>query len=203
MLPILPRNCRQCAQFLTSTSLPAQDLHCGSCLKTPPPFDATYALFPYFPPIIGLIRQLKFKHQLTHAKALAELLLQQIKTDWYKHKPLPDLLIPVPLHPYRLRERGFNQAIEIAKPIAKALDIPLDLHGMQRIKPTAVQSSLPAKERGRNMANAFALNRDYSALSVCLIDDVITTGHTISACARLLKQNGAKHIDVWCCARRG
>ena len=91
---------------------------CGACLKNPPPFDLTHALFPYQPPIMQLIIALKFQHQLSYAQALGEWLTQAIQQGWYRHQPLPDLIIPVPLHPRRLRERGFNQALEIARPIA-------------------------------------------------------------------------------------
>ncbi|MBV9575689.1 MAG: ComF family protein [Gammaproteobacteria bacterium] len=202
-LPILPQACRQCAQFLPAMQATPIPLICGMCLQHSPPFEATYALFPYAPPISNLIIQLKFHHQLSHANALGELLVQKIIHDWYQTKPLPDLIIPVPLHHLRLRERGFNQALEIAKPAAKALHIPIDAFGLKRSKSTAVQSHLKAKAREQNVAQAFVATRDYTSLSVCLVDDVITTGQTITACAKVLKQAGAKTIDVWCCARRG
>ncbi len=196
-LPILPNHCPQCARFV-SIAKP-----CGECLTSPPAFDRTFTLFPYEFPIIQLIIQLKFQHQFSHAKALGELLTQAIQTNWYANQRLPDVIIPIPLHAKRLRERGFNQALEIAKPIAKTLAIPIDKTGVKRIKPTLAQSTLPAAERKQNMANAFILTRDYSGLSVAVVDDVITTGSTIRECCRMLKQAGAKHIDVWCCARRG
>lgn len=200
-LPILPQHCQQCAQFLLSTE--NKPIWCGSCLSNKPPFDLTHALFPYAPPIIKLITQLKFNCELSHAKAFGELLVHVIKTTWYAKKPLPDLIIPVPLHRKRLRERGFNQTLEIAKPVAKGLSIPIDLKGIERIRYTLAQSHLPAIERKQNVANAFAVHRDYRSLSIAVIDDVITTGYTISACCQALKDSGAKSIDVWCVARRG
>lgn len=199
-LPILSHYCQQCAQFLPVTE--KIDLICGACLQHSPPFDFTHALFPYQAPIIQLIIQLKFRHQLSHAQAFARFFIKAIQKQWYAKKPLPDLIIPVPLHPIRLRERGFNQALEIAKPIAKALGLPIDNHGAKRIKHTVAQSSLPARERKQNIANAFSVHRNYTGLSIALIDDVITTAHTVTEISAILKQHGAKRIDVWCCARR-
>ena len=201
-LPILPHGCQQCADFLLSSAT-NDNLKCGNCLKNPPAYDKTYALFPYKPPINHLITKLKFNHQLSHARALGELMTNRIQSLWYVNKPLPDLIIPIPLHPLRLRERGFNQAIEIARPIAKALAIPIDFHGVTRIKHTRAQSGLPAKERKCNLTQAFSLSRNYSNLTVAVIDDVITTGHTVMECCRMIKDHGAKRIDVWCCARNG
>lgn len=200
-LPILPHCCPQCAQFLHPVASPS--LKCGTCLTHPPAFEQTHALFPYIPPVIQLIIQLKFQYKLSHAQAFGGLLTQKIQRTWYAGKSYPDLIIPVPLHYRRLRERGFNQAVEIARPISRLLKIPVDIHGVKRIKPTLAQSGLSAADRQRNVENAFQVNRDYASLSVAVLDDVITTGHTIMEVSRLLKQNGAKRIDVWCCARRG
>lgn len=204
-LPILPHSCQQCADFLLSSTInPANNLlKCGNCLKNPPAYDQTYALFPYQSPINHLITKLKFQHQLSHARILGELLANRIQTQWYWNKPLPDLIIPIPLHPLRLRERGFNQALEIARPIAKALAIPIDFQGVKRIKNTRAQSGLLAEERKRNIAQAFSITRDYSNLTIAILDDVITTGHTVRECCRMLKNQGAARIHVWCCARNG
>lgn len=194
-LPILSHHCQQCAHIL-----PVGD-RCPTCQHNPPPFRQTYALAPYQAPIIHLITRLKFQHQLSHAQLLGDLLTSRIQQDWYLNHPLPDLIIPIPLHPQRLKARGFNQALEIARPIHKALTIPLDLSGSKRIKATAAQSSLTARERGQNMANAFHADRDYTGLHIAVLDDVITTGHTMRAFCQTLKQAGATYIDVWCCAR--
>lgn len=195
-LPSLTYGCIRCAQFLYS-----HDLLCGSCLKNPPPFDLTYALFPYQPPIIQLIIALKFRGQLTIAQTMGELLAHKIHSTWYATKKLPDLLIPVPLHPKRLRERGFNQALEIARPIAKSLNIPIDIHSVRRVKHTRAQSGLPANKREHNIANAFTADANYKDLTIAVIDDVITTSHTIRELCKILKQNQAKSIHIWCCAR--
>ena len=194
-LPILPHHCPRCAQFLT---IPAA---CGKCLTTPPPFDCTYVLFPYQSPIAQLITELKFNGELSQATVLGRLLLQKIAQDWYRDKLLPELIIPVPLHPQRLRERGFNQAIEIAKPIAKTLRIPLDRYGVVRIKHTAAQSSLAAKKRQQNIRQAFLATQNYPDKHIAVLDDVITTGNTVRELSTVLKKQGAKRIDIWCIAR--
>lgn len=196
-LPILSHHCPRCAKFLSET------IHCGACQKNPPPFDLMHALFPYESPIIQLIIALKFQHQLSHANVLSLDFINAIQTHWYINKPLPDLIIPVPLHPKRLQERGFNQALEIAKPIARALHLPIDTHGLQRCLYTAPQSGLTAEERKQNIANAFKTHRRYDGLTIALLDDVVTTGQTITACSHALMKSGAKRIHVWCAARRG
>lgn len=198
-LPILPDHCRRCANFFTYVSA---ELNCGACLVNPPPFHATFALFPYEWPIVPLIKQLKFQHQLYHAQLFAELMLQKIP-DWYLQTPLPDIILPVPLHPKRLRQRGFNQASEIAKPLARQLAIPLQQHWLKRTKYTNPQSELTAKARKKNLHHAFEATHAVKGLHIALIDDVITTGHTIRACAKSLQAKGARQIDVWCVARRG
>ncbi|HLB41448.1 MAG TPA: ComF family protein [Gammaproteobacteria bacterium] len=198
-LPILPHSCRQCAE-----SLPSLNHHqrvCGTCLGEPPHFDNTYALFPYHPPIIQMIARLKFQQQLSYAKGIAALFIQRIQQTWYHNKLLPDLIIPIPLHAARLRQRGFNQAYEIAKPIAKFLKLPIDFSSSKRIKNTIAQSQLPAVRRQENIANAFIVERRYTGLTIAVIDDVITTGYTVSEFCRILRQSGAKNIDIWCCAR--
>lgn len=200
-LPILPYHCPQCAQFLPLTI--GHHSHCESCLTQAPPFDRTFALFPYEFPIDSLITQLKFQRQLSHALLFGNLLANQISQTWYRQDSLPDLLLPIPLHHSRLRERGFNQAYEIAKPIAQALKLPIDIQHTLRHKPTRTQSSLPARHRKANIQNAFSVSNDYTGLHLAVIDDVITTGHTVREFCRVLKQHGAGRIDVWCCARRG
>ena len=197
-LPILPYSCLQCAQILHSST---DKSICGACLKNPPPFNRTFALFPYQLPIVSVIKQLKFHGQLNCAQALGELLTEQAKYSWYVNETLPDLIIPVPLHFKRLQERGFNQALEIVRVAGKKLDIPIDIKGIKRCKATQAQSTLSASERKKNMTNAFKVSKDYTGLSIAVIDDVITTGHTINELCKALKRKGAKHIDVWCCAR--
>jgi ComF family protein len=119
----------------------------------------------------------------------------------YHNQPLPSLIIPVPLHPKRLRERGFNQALEIAKPISKKLKIPIDKKSCYRIRHTAAQSGLSQSDRLKNLANAFEMKKPLIAKHIALIDDVMTTGQTLMELANLLYKNGVEKIDIWCCAK--
>jgi ComF family protein len=198
-LPIVKQSCLACANILPAMN---QTELCGQCLKQKPPFDMTHALFVYRPPIPKLIRDLKFHHALTHAKLFGELLAEKIFYEWYQKKSLPTAIIPVPLHNARLKERGFNQAIEIARPIAKTLKLPLILHDTIRIKSTVPQTRLTANERKLNIKNAFLIKKTFENQHIAVVDDVITTGNTIHEFCRLLKQHGAAKISVWCCARR-
>lgn len=197
-LPILPQGCVRCANIL---STPQKNLTCGQCLKKSPPFDCSHVLFAYRAPIPKLILNLKFHHTLIHAKLLGELFAEKIQSDWYRDKPLPTTIIPMPLHAKRLTERGFNQAVEIARPISKILGLPLLIHDFQRKKPTLAQATLPALKRQQNLRNAFLIKRNLEQQHVAVIDDVITTGSTIYEFCRALKKQGAGRIDVWCCAR--
>lgn len=196
-LPIIGPHCQQCAQALCSPAF-----NCGQCLQHPPPMARTLARFPYEPPIVQAIIRLKFNQQLIYADLFAELLLDHIRHHWYREQSLPDIILPVPLHVTRLRERGFNQAVEIARPIARALNIPLDLHHTLRSKATRAQSGLSATARGANLKQAFSTEHTYQGVKIAVIDDVVTTGHTVRALCQLLRLQGAGPIDVWCCARR-
>lgn len=164
-------------------------------------YPRTYSLFPYRDPFARIIVKLKFNHQLIYAKALGECLAYQAQTRWYKGQMLPDRLIPVPLHPERLQERGFNQALEISRHTAKKLGLALDGSSISRIKPTSAQSGLSKTLRHKNMQNAFASRTRLDGLHVAIVDDVITTGQTVAELARVLHHQGAARIDVWCCAR--
>ena len=190
-LPWLETACERCAH-----PLPAPGL-CGACLRQPPPFAASTAVFHYAEPVTRLIAALKFRGRLAHARLLAELAAVH-----FAHIPeRPELLIPVPLHPSRLRQRGYNQALELARPLGHRLGIPIDYRLCQRTRATAPQSDLPAKERRRNVRGAFAVNRPLTVAHVVVFDDVVTTGHTVAELARVLRRAGAARVDVWCLAR--
>jgi len=196
-LPILPHHCLQCGQILAGQPM---NIKCGACLTNPPPFRQIYALFQYQTPIMQMITRLKFQERLDYAQAFSELLRERVLHHWYHKKPLPQVLLPVPLHPKRLRERGYNQALEIARGLADL--IPIDVTGIKRVKNTQPQTQLSALKRKQNIAQAFVSSCDYTGRSIAVIDDVITTGQTVLELCRVLKKNGADNIDVWCCARR-
>jgi ComF family protein len=197
-LPILTNPCLRCAHPLMETT---KDNYCQACQLHARPMDTTYALFLYQAPITQLILELKFKHMLINARILGELMAYQIKHQWYAQKPLPDIIMPIPLHVSRLKERGFNQALEIARPIAKYIQRPLNYQAAQRIKSTAAQATLNAIERQQNIQNAFVLTESLNHQHIAVVDDVITTGETIMEFCHTLKQNGVRKIDVWSCAR--
>jgi ComF family protein len=182
----------------------AQDL-CNTCRSKLPwrePSLDNNAIIPfnYEYPINHLITGLKFNHNLIYARILTDLMLQTL-TKHYQDKPLPKLIIPVPLHKKRLRERGFNQALELAKPIAKQLSIPIDFNSCQRTTNTEPQSLIPAKQRHKNIKNAFTVTKKISANHIAIIDDVTTTGSTLDELTITLQQAGMKEIDTWCCAK--
>jgi ComF family protein len=194
-LPILTDFCPKCA-------LPSENNQlCETCQNHLLPYDALYALFRYERPITRLILTLKFNRALNYGRLLGELMAEKIKEDWYKGKKLPDLIIPLPLHTQRLKKRGFNQALEITKPISKALNIQINITACKRTKSTKAQATLSLEERLRNVQNAFAVNADLTNKHIAIVDDVATTGSTIREFSSQLKLAGASCIDVWCCAR--
>jgi ComF family protein len=112
-----------------------------------------------------------------------------------------DLVVPLPLHPVRLRERGFNQALELARPVAAALGLPLDPSACARVRHTPAQAGLPWKKREENIRRAFHCARDLSGRRILLIDDVMTTGASLDECARTLKRHGAAEVSLLVVAR--
>ena len=195
-LPWLSIACQQCSIPL-STSLSTR---CGTCIKTPPAFDKAVASCHYQTPLLELIHQLKFHAQLAAAACLGHLLVTRV-AQAYEDDCLPESILPVPLHPKRCRERGFNQAVEISRILQKKLNIPMHVNALQRVQHTPAQRGLSAKSRRRNLKNAFAVQGDLNAKHVVIVDDVMTTGSTMNQLAQLLKQHGVERVDVWCCAR--
>ena len=141
----------------------------------------------------------KFNHDLAAGNLLADLMIDAIS---HSATPLPDFIVPVPLHRHRLRERGFNQSLELAKRIARAVGREINLEALQRTRATEVQSGLDAKTRRRNVRGAFAANTAIvNGKSIALIDDVVTTAATVHECAAMLKLAGAREVSVWAVAR--
>jgi ComF family protein len=167
---------------------------CGSCLKSPPRFDATAAVFVYAFPMDRMVQALKYGHRLAVAPFLGEALAACGGV-------AADLIVPVPLHPRRLRERGFNQALEIARVLAKRWDRPLDFASCERSHDTAPQASLPWEARRRTVRGGFLCRSDLSGRRVVAVDDVMTTGATLDEFARCLKNAGAAHVTNLVVAR--
>jgi ComF family protein len=171
---------------------------CGSCLRRPPPFVLSQIPFRYESPLNTLLPQLKFQHKLHLAPLFADLLAETIRG---RSEPLPQALLPVPLHPGRLRERGYNQALEIARPLSRQLAIPLALQFCTRQRHTQAQTSLSGAERRRNLRGAFAVTAGEVPRHVAIVDDVVTTGATVEELARTLRRAGVETVEVWACAR--
>jgi ComF family protein len=181
--------CVRCAN-----PLPPADVICGACLANPPPFDATIAATDYAAPLDQLVLQLKFGARLALAPWFARVLRDAVLA-----RPglvLPELLCPVPLGPERLVERGFNQALEIARPLASALGVALHPRLLERTMDTPAQSGVTPLERACNVRGAFAVaDPDLVAgRHVALVDDVMTSGHTLTELAATLKRFGAARV---------
>ena len=169
---------------------------CGQCLKQPLLFTNTVAVFGYSFPLDKLIQAMKYGGQLALAHAFAKKMAQEIDTD-----SLPDCLIPMPLHPAKLRERGFNQSLLLAEKIAHDHDLKLLPDSCRRVRDTPPQSTLPWKERKKNVRNAFHCDIDLTGMRVALVDDVLTTGASLDALAAAVRQQGAAEISAWVVAR--
>jgi ComF family protein len=191
----LPWNRAACARC--ALPLPASAPVCGACLRQPPPVEATQAVFVYGFPVDRLLPRLKF-----HGGLAAGRLLAQLAADGFAHAQRPDALVPVPLHRARLRQRGYDQALELARPLARQLGLSLRTDLLRRIRATAPQSRLDAAARRRNLHDAFNV-RSQAPLPahVALFDDVMTTGATLHAAARALRRAGVARVDAWVCAR--
>jgi ComF family protein len=194
----LPRNnlcCYRCAEILEKPI--TAPVLCGRCLSRRPAFDETYAPFIHQGAIKHLIGNLKFGATYKNARLLGMLLADHLK----QTAEQPDLIVPVPLHLSRYRQRGFNQAIEIGRTVAKELKIPLDLTSCKRHRDTPHQTQLSAKKRRKNLKNAFSVIKPIHARHIAILDDVMTTGSTAHELAYVLKKAGVSRVDVWVCAR--
>jgi ComF family protein len=187
-LPPLPERCPRCALPSPAAAV------CGSCLNHPPHFDATLALWRYEFPCDRLVQALKYRARLALARFFARSLAS---------RPMPevDLIVPMPLYPKRLAERGFNQALEIARSLAQQLGSPIAPRGVLRLKDTLPQTQLPYDERAKNVRGAFACNLDLSGRRIAVVDDVMTTGATLNELARALKRAGATRVENFVIAR--
>ncbi|MDP1957611.1 MAG: ComF family protein [Rhodocyclaceae bacterium] len=217
-LPLLPLPC--CP--ICATPLGHAATACGACLAKPPAFDATLATWQYAFPADRLVLMLKFNRRLASADFLAAGMLASTQPAGALKKhagpsqvllgPLGGerraaafaggaIIVPVPLSAERLRMRGFNQSVEIARPLARALHLPLDVTSLVRTQDTAPQSTLPWRARQSNVRHAFACRADFSGKAVIVVDDVMTTGATLDAVARTLKDHGATYVVNWVAAR--
>lgn len=188
-LPWLPGNrCAVCALPLTSGKV------CGACLDRPPRFDRVEAVFAYRYPVDALIHAFKYGGRLALARILGESLAGRVARD-------VDAIVPMPLARGRLAERGFNQALEIARVAAAATGIALLPRACRKVTETPAQAMLPWKERARNVRRAFVCDADLAGKRIAVVDDVLTTGATLNELARVLRKAGAVEVRGWVVAR--
>jgi len=198
-MPWNEKACRICALPLPPTH-ETGDL-CATCLYRPPPYIASTVPLRYAYPLDHLVHGLKFRGELACGRVLGQLFAQHV--DATRRDPLPELIIPVPLAPRRYRQRGFNQAHELAGPLARLLRVPVRPDLVVRQKETLEQLPLDRKQRRRNVRDAFAAPAALPARHVAILDDVVTTGSTVTELARVLALSGAERIEVWAIARAG
>lgn len=190
-LPLLGNACKYCALPIFHGDI------CGTCLRQPPVQDSSFSLFRYDAHIKTCISAFKFQHQLEFASLFAELMAQKLCL----RDDLPETLIPIPLHPTRIKERGFNQSLLLAQALARDLSRPSLSNALIRTRPTPAQHRLSLRQRKSNLKRAFAWHGDTRPQHVALIDDVMTTGTTLHEAARILRKIGVKTIEVWTIAR--
>jgi len=193
-LPWNRHPCPRCAAPLppdTDTPL------CGECIKQLPAWDEARSPLAYAYPVDKLVQRFKFEGDLPTGRLLGELLADYLAAGSEK----PDCIVPVPLHPSRLKERGFNQAVELARPISKRLKIKVRLDLCERVRATEVQSKLDAAERRKNLRDAFAVTGSVDGLHIAVLDDVVTTGTTLQVLTEALKDAGARRVTVWSVCR--
>nr|WP_315446191.1 ComF family protein [uncultured Pseudomonas sp.] len=197
-LPWLGDHCQTCALPLS-----AAGLTCGECQLEPPAFEQVVVPWLYGFPVDSLITRFKHNAKWPFGHLLADVLGQYLQHCFDEGLPRPDVLVPVPLASKRLRQRGFNQAAMLGRWLSKQLDLPFEEQVLRRIHDTNAQQDLNAKARKRNLRHAFALapDADVKGRHFALIDDVLTTGATAQALARLLRDAGAARVDVYCLAR--
>ena len=190
-LPWQGPSCLRCALPLPSPGT------CGACLQQPPPLTETHAVFDYGFPLDRLLPRLKFHRDFASGRVLAQAMAAHCV-----QLPRPDALLPLPLHRERLRRRGYDQALELARPLAKTLNLPLATGLLERSKSTSAQSRLDAGARKRNLRGAFRIvSGARLPAHIALLDVVMTTGATLHAAARVLLACGAQRVDAWVCAR--
>ncbi|RDH82528.1 MAG: phosphoribosyltransferase [endosymbiont of Galathealinum brachiosum] len=194
--------CQICAEPLgfESSESGFQSKICGQCTKSPPVFDSCWSAFVYAQPLEWMIQQLKFNAKLNIAPLLSRLMEEGLPPSLYKEMR-PDVIIPMPLHNRRLKQRGFNQSHLIIKPIAKKINLPIDLNSCVRVRDTEHQTGKNAHQRTLNIKNAFEFINRNNYQHVLIFDDVVTTGSSISELSKTLKKEGVKRVDVWCLAR--
>jgi ComF family protein len=186
------RQCRACGIPMVVDGL------CGRCQRRPPPIAETVAPFRYAPPVSEDIHKLKYHRKLACGRDLGTLLARELEA---RLPELPEVLVPVPLHWRRQFRRGFNQSMEIALPVSRILDVPIDMKLVKRTAYTRPQVGLRPAARRRNLRRAFTTTGAAMPASVAIVDDVITSGATVAEVARCLQRAGVETVFVWALVR--
>jgi ComF family protein len=199
LTPIAHPLCTVCGMPLPALSGP--DHPCENCLRRMPSYDSMRAPYLYAGPLMNAIQRLKYNSETHLASPLGGLLSRYART--LLPHPEEFVTVPVPLHKHRLRERGFNQGLLLAKVVASELGTPLDYLSLIRKRDTPSQTGLGRKQRRSNVANAFSVTSAaiFKGTRVLLVDDVLTTGYTLNECARTLKKSGALKVICLALAR--
>ena len=205
-LPYNFSRCNRCSLPLEQTDFNSRQL-CGNCLSHRYYYDQVYSPFLYSGEVRYLIRQLKYHHKLHYSSVLSSLFTETMASETMTSKNmaanlgLPQVLIPMPMHPARLRQRGFNQALELSRLLSRYFQLPMDSRSLVRTRNTALQAGLNSRERQKNVRRAFSVGKRITFSHAALIDDVMTTGSTVNEAARVLKTVGVRQVDIWCMAR--
>lgn len=192
LFPILENPCQYCSRPLPNNDF----LICGECLRKKPAFDRVITGYRFEEPLRTLLHEFKYTKALHLRPLLVQLMMRAFDSDM----ALADCIIPIPLHRKRIKQRGFNQAAELAKLLSNRLKIPYNATICQKITNTSTQVGLNAQERRKNLRHSFSAKPSLYN-HVLLIDDLITTGSTANEMAKVLKKQGVMRVDVWCCAR--
>jgi len=174
---------------------------CGNCLSHHFHYDRVYSPFIYLEEMRYLIKKFKYQKKIHYAKVLSQLFIQ--KSSHINDFQLPQAIIPMPMHTKRLKQRGFNQALELSRFFASRYELPLNYTSLIRSRHTHLQAGMTAVERQKNVRQAFMIKEPVKHEHIALIDDVMTTGSTVNEAAKTLKKSGVKKVDVWIIARAG
>jgi ComF family protein len=188
----VPAACRYCGQ-----PNPADGPACPACLRDPPRWQRLVAPLEYRGLARDYLLQLKFAESLHLAKTLCRCCGDAFRDC----RPPPQALLPVPLHSLRLRERGYNQAAEIAAVWSRMFAIPVDRRALIRRRATESQSGLGARQRALNVRGAFSVDNRHGYRHVAIVDDIVTTGSTADAITRALHRAGVDYVEIWALAR--
>ena len=188
----VPNPCQYCGQ-----PNPLNGFVCPACLVNPPHWQKIIAPLQYRGLVRDYLIQLKFTEALYLAKSLGQECIEALR----QSQPKPEVLLPVPLHRARLLDRGYNQAYEIATVWSASLGIPVDRHALTRTRATQSQSGLSSQHRERNIRKAFAYAPKHKYRHVALIDDIVTTGSTVTEITKVLHRGGVEYVEIWALAR--